>query len=53
MIIVGIDIGKFNHEATLIDIQGNTIGKSIRFSNSHQGTNKLLKLILEVLKIIK
>ncbi|WIF95188.1 IS110 family transposase [Caminicella sporogenes] len=47
MIIVGIDIGKNNHEATLIDIQGNIIGKSIRFSNSHQGTNKLLKYIRE------
>jgi hypothetical protein len=22
MIIVGIDIGKYNHEATIIDIQG-------------------------------
>lgn len=35
MYIVGIDIGKNNHEATIIDETGAIIGKSIRFTNSH------------------
>jgi transposase len=43
MLIVGIDIGKNNHEATIINHQGNILGKSLRFSNSHVGANKLLK----------
>ena len=33
MIIIGIDIGKNKHEATLIDEKGNIIGKSIKFEN--------------------
>ena len=45
MFIVGIDIGKNNHEATIIDMQGNIIGKSIKFTNSNEGANKLLKHI--------
>ncbi len=35
MYIVGIDIGKNNHEATIIDETGVIIGKSIKFTNSH------------------
>lgn len=35
MYIVGIDIGKNNHEATIIDNTGTIIGKSLKFTNSH------------------
>lgn len=45
MIIIGIDIGKNKHEATLIDEKGNIIGKSIKFENSTAGFNKLISNI--------
>lgn len=45
MYIVGIDIGKNNHEATIIDKTGVIIGKSIKFTNSHSGANKLIDQI--------
>lgn len=45
MFIVGIDIGKRHHEASMLDDQGNLIGKSIRFPNSITGFNKLLSFI--------
>lgn len=45
MYIIGIDIGKRHHEATVIDSQGTIIGKSLRFANSHTGFHKLLKLV--------
>ena len=45
MIIIGIDIGKNKHEATLIDKKGNIIGKSIKFENSTAGFNKLISSI--------
>ncbi len=43
MYIVGIDIGKRHHEASIIDGQGNLQGKSLRFTNTHTGFNKLLE----------
>ncbi|MDS0525927.1 IS110 family transposase [Clostridium sp. SHJSY1] len=45
MYIVGIDIGKNNHETTIIDETGVIIAKSLRFSNSHNGANKLIEYI--------
>lgn len=45
MYIVGVDIGKNNHEATIIDDTGSIIGKSIKFTNSHNGGNKLIEHI--------
>jgi transposase len=45
MYIVGIDIGKNNHEATIIDDKGSIIGKSVKFTNSHSGGNKLIEHI--------
>jgi len=45
MFILGIDIGKRNHEAALIDEQGHVIGKTIRFANSKSGSQKLLSFI--------
>lgn len=45
MYIVGIDIGKRHHEASIIDEKGNLQGKSLRFANSHTGFNKLLEMV--------
>lgn len=45
MYIVGIDIGKRHHEASIIDCQGNSQGKSLRFANSHTGFNRLLETV--------
>lgn len=45
MYIVGIDIGKRHHEATIIDSLGHVQGKSLRFANTHTGFNKLLELV--------
>ena len=42
--IVGADIGKLHHEATIIDEHGAIQGKSLRFDKSHTGFNKLLEL---------
>ena len=47
MFFVGIDIGKRNHEAAIIDELGKPVGKPIRFSNTKAGSEKLLKLINE------
>lgn len=43
--IVGIDIGKHYHQATLINETGEILGGSIRFGNSTEGANLLLKRI--------
>jgi len=40
----GIDIAKNNHEASIIDEKGNLLAKSISFSNSQKGCEKLIKL---------
>ena len=45
MFFVGIDIGKRNHEAAIIDDKGKPIGKPIRFSNTKAGSEKLLQFI--------
>lgn len=45
MIIIGVDIGKYKHEATLIDEKGTIIGKSIKFENSTNGFEKLMNAI--------
>jgi len=45
MIYVGIDIGKHNHEATILDESGKEIAGSVKFSNSKAGTQKLLSSI--------
>ena len=41
MYIVGINIGKNHHEASIIDYSGKLIGRSCRFSNTHRGADKL------------
>lgn len=45
MYIVGIDIGKRHHEATIIDSQGAVLGKPLRFANSYIGFCELLGLV--------
>ncbi|MCL2009935.1 MAG: IS110 family transposase [Synergistaceae bacterium] len=48
MFIVGIDIGKRNHEATIIDQGGSIIGKAFRFANSITGFNRLKEIVKRV-----
>ena len=45
MFYIGIDIGKRHHEAGLINDTGDPVGKTIRFANSKDGSNKLLNFI--------
>ena len=42
MLYIGIDVGKHNHEATVLDKYGKELFESIKFSNSNDGVNKLL-----------
>lgn len=42
MIIVGIDIAKNNHQATIIDSLGNILTKSFKFPNNHKGSATLI-----------
>jgi len=45
MFIVGIDIGKHNHEASMIDQTGSLIGRSYRFTNTFTVFNKFKEFI--------
>ncbi len=45
MYIVGIDIGKRNHEAAVLDQTGAIIRKPMRFANSLKGYNKLMDMV--------
>jgi len=45
MLYLGIDIGKNNHEAGIVNDDGTHSGKSLRFSNTAEGFEKLLKFI--------
>lgn len=45
MFYVGIDIAKHNHEASIIDANGNLLCKSISFTNSQNGCEKLIAMI--------
>lgn len=45
LIIVGIDIAKNSHEATIIDSLGNILNKAFKFSNSHSGSSILINNI--------
>jgi len=47
-LIVGIDIGKRYHQATVIDETGNILGGSVRFPNSTTGAELLLKRVSAV-----
>jgi transposase len=41
MYFVGVDIGKNHHEATVLDDNGRSVGKSIRFNNDEEGFRQL------------
>ena len=45
MLYLGIDIGKNNHEAGLVDEDGAHRGKSLRFSNDQEGFSSLLRFL--------
>lgn len=45
MYIVGVDIAKRSHEATVIDSSGNTIRKAFNFSNDADGFQKLISVL--------
>lgn len=45
MYIVGVDIAKRSHEATVIDISGNTIKKPFNFKNDADGFLKLISAL--------
>jgi transposase len=45
MLYLGIDIGKNNHEAGIVNADGSHNGKSLRFGNTSEGFDKLLKFI--------
>ena len=45
MYIIGIDISKKYHEASIVNSHGKLIGTSLRFSNTHNGADKLMEHI--------
>lgn len=45
MYIAGIDIGKFNHEVTIIDNNGVIVKKTFKITNDHTGANRLITYI--------
>jgi len=45
MLICGIDIGKFRHEACIIDETGKQLAKTLSFTNTTDGGEKLLEYI--------
>jgi len=47
-LIIGIDIGKYYHQATIIDESGHILGGSLRFPNSLTGAELLLKKLSAV-----
>lgn len=47
MLICGIDIGKNEHEACMIDQDGRQLAKSLRFTNTTSGAYELLGYIAE------
>ena len=47
MLICGIDIGKFRHEVCLIDETGRQITKTLSFTNTTDGGEKLLDYFIK------
>jgi transposase len=45
MYIVGIDIGKNHHEASIVSPKGKQIGHSLRFATTHKGADSLMSFI--------
>ena len=47
MYIVGIDIGKNHHEASIVSPEGKQIGRSLRFATAHKGADSLMSFIIK------
>ena len=47
MYIIGIDIGKNHHEASIVDSSGKLVGRSLRFANTHKGADRLMEHIFK------
>lgn len=47
MYIVGIDIGKNHHEASIVSPKGRQIGHSLRFATTHKGADSLMSFIFK------
>lgn len=47
MYIVGIDIGKNHHEASIVSPEGKQIGRSLRFATIHKGADSLMRFIFK------
>ena len=45
--IVGIDIGKNHHEASIVSPEGKQIGRSLRFATTHKGADSLMSFIFK------
>ena len=43
MYIIGIDIGKNHHEASIVSPEGKQIGRSLRFATTHKGADSLMR----------
>ena len=44
MFYCGIDIAKYKHEASVIDMSGKALSNSITFANDRQGCEKVLAI---------
>ena len=47
MYIVGIDICKNHHEASIVSPEGKQIGRSLRFATTHKGADSLMSFIFK------
>ena len=47
MNIVGIDIAKNHHEASIVSPEGKQIGRSLRFATTHKGADSLMRFIFK------
>lgn len=47
MYIVGIDISKNHHEASIVSPEGKQIGRSLRFATTHKGADSLMSFIFK------
>ena len=47
MYIIGIDIGKNHHEASIVSPKGRQIGHSLRFATTHKGADSLMRFIFK------
>lgn len=47
MYIVGIDIGKNHHEASIVSPEGKQISRSLRFATTHKGADSLMSFIFK------